>query len=98
MQIYIYIYIYIYIPLVLLYHFIPPKYKYSSKHPFLKHALTFPSLDVRDQFSHLCKTLYTIVGLHIGAGIAQSVLCLTTDWTNGRTGFDPRQRRMNFSL
>jgi hypothetical protein len=27
-----------------------------------------------------------------GAGVAQSVLCLTTNWTTGRWRFDPRQR------
>jgi hypothetical protein len=26
-----------------------------------------------------------------GAGVAQSVQCLTTGWTTGRSGFDPRQ-------
>jgi hypothetical protein len=26
-----------------------------------------------------------------GAGLAQAVQCLTTDWTTGRSGFDPRQ-------
>jgi hypothetical protein len=29
--------------------------------------------------------------------VAQSVQCLTTDWTTGRSGFDPRQRRKDFS-
>jgi hypothetical protein len=30
--------------------------------------------------------------------IAQSVQCLTTDWTSERTGFDPLQRQRIFSL
>jgi hypothetical protein len=29
--------------------------------------------------------------------VAQSVQCLATDWTTGRWGFDPRQRRKDFS-
>jgi hypothetical protein len=29
--------------------------------------------------------------------VAQSVYCLTTGWTTGRSGFDPRQRREDFS-
>jgi hypothetical protein len=38
-----------------------------------------------------------------GAGVAQSVYCLTTDWTTGRSRFDPRQRQAkdissNFSV
>jgi hypothetical protein len=37
------------------------------------------------------------VVLHIGAGIVQSVQCLATDWTTGRSGFDPRQRQEDFS-
>jgi hypothetical protein len=28
-----------------------------------------------------------------GTGVAQSVYCLTTDWTTGRSRFDPRQRQ-----
>jgi hypothetical protein len=37
------------------------------------------------------------VVLHIGAGIIQTVQCLATDWTTGRSGFDPRQRQEDFS-
>jgi hypothetical protein len=33
----------------------------------------------------------------MGAGVAQSVLCLTTDWTTGRSGFDPLQGQGIFS-
>jgi hypothetical protein len=33
-----------------------------------------------------------------GAGIAQSVQCLTTDWTTGRSGFDPRRGQRIFPL
>jgi hypothetical protein len=29
--------------------------------------------------------------------VAQSVQCLATDWTTGRSRFDPRQRRKDFS-
>jgi hypothetical protein len=32
-----------------------------------------------------------------GAGVAQSVQCLTMDWTTGRSGFDPRQGQRIFS-
>jgi hypothetical protein len=32
-----------------------------------------------------------------GAGLAQAVQCLTTGWMTGRSGFDPRQRRKDFS-
>jgi hypothetical protein len=31
------------------------------------------------------------------AGVAQLVLCLTTDWTNGRSRFDPRHRQKSSS-
>jgi hypothetical protein len=30
--------------------------------------------------------------------VAQSVLCLATDWTTGRLRFDPRQRQRIFPL
>jgi hypothetical protein len=33
-----------------------------------------------------------------GAGLAQSVECLTTGWTTGRSGFDPRQTQRIFPL
>jgi hypothetical protein len=33
-----------------------------------------------------------------GAGLAQSVQCLTTGWTTGRSGFDPRQGQSIFPL
>jgi hypothetical protein len=33
----------------------------------------------------------------IRIGVAQSVQCLTTDWTTGWLRFDPRQRRKDFS-
>jgi hypothetical protein len=33
-----------------------------------------------------------------GAGVAQSVQCLTTDWTSGRSRFDPRKGQMIFPL
>jgi hypothetical protein len=29
--------------------------------------------------------------------VAQSIYCLATGWTTGRSRFDPRQRRKNFS-
>jgi hypothetical protein len=29
--------------------------------------------------------------------LAQSVYCLATDWTTGRSGFNPRQRQEDFS-
>jgi hypothetical protein len=32
------------------------------------------------------------------AGVAQSVQCLTTDWTTGRSRFDPRQEQKIFPL
>jgi hypothetical protein len=33
-----------------------------------------------------------------GTGLAQSVQCLTTGWTTGRSGFDPRQGKRIFPL
>jgi hypothetical protein len=33
----------------------------------------------------------------VGAGVAQSVYCLTTDWTTVGSGFDPRQGKLIFS-
>jgi hypothetical protein len=32
------------------------------------------------------------------AGVAQSVQCLVTDWTTGRSRFDPRHRKMIFPV
>jgi hypothetical protein len=39
------------------------------------------------------------VGLHhhMRVGVAQSVKCVTTDWTTGRPKFDPWQRREDIS-
>jgi hypothetical protein len=34
----------------------------------------------------------------VGAGVAQSVECLTTDWATRRSGFDPRQMKRIFSV
>jgi hypothetical protein len=34
----------------------------------------------------------------MGAGLAQAVYCLTTGWTTGRSGFDPRQEQRIFPL
>jgi hypothetical protein len=31
-----------------------------------------------------------------GAGLAQAVQCMTTGWTTGRSGFDPRQGQTIF--
>jgi hypothetical protein len=36
--------------------------------------------------------------LKFGAGVAQSVQCLATGSTTGRSGIDPRQRKRIFSL
>jgi hypothetical protein len=33
-----------------------------------------------------------------GAGVAQSVQCLTTDWTSGQSRFDLQQRQEDFSF
>jgi hypothetical protein len=33
-----------------------------------------------------------------GAGLAQAVQCLTTGWTTGRSGFDPRRGQRIFPL
>jgi hypothetical protein len=33
----------------------------------------------------------------LGAGVAHSVWCLATDWTTGRSRFDPWQRQKDFS-
>jgi len=38
----------------------------------------------------------TLYNLQYGAGVAQSVYYLTTDWTTGRSGFDFRQRQKIF--
>jgi hypothetical protein len=35
---------------------------------------------------------------HRGAGVAQSIYCLTTDWTTKRSRFDPWQRQKDFSF
>jgi hypothetical protein len=40
--------------------------------------------------------LKRIVSIVLEAGVAQSVLCLTADWTTGWSGFDPRQRQRIF--
>jgi hypothetical protein len=40
----------------------------------------------------------SIVAYIIGTGIAQAVQCLTTGWTTGRSGFDPRQGQRIFPL
>jgi hypothetical protein len=36
--------------------------------------------------------------MEIGAGVDQSVQCLTMDWTTGRLGFYPRQGQRIFPL
>jgi hypothetical protein len=33
----------------------------------------------------------------LAAGVAQSVLCLNTDWTDGRSRLDPRLKQDDFS-
>jgi hypothetical protein len=33
-----------------------------------------------------------------GAGVAQSLLCLTTNWTTGRSRIHPRKKRKDFSV
>jgi hypothetical protein len=33
---------------------------------------------------------------YMGAGVAQSVQCSTTNWTTGLSRFDPRERQKNF--
>jgi hypothetical protein len=38
-----------------------------------------------------CSQFFTLVTCEIGAGVAQAVQCLATDWTTGRSRFDPRQ-------
>jgi hypothetical protein len=35
---------------------------------------------------------------NVGAGLAQAVQCLTTGWTTGRSGFDPRRGQRIFPL
>jgi hypothetical protein len=34
---------------------------------------------------------------HSASRVAQSVYCLATGWTTGRSGLEPRQRRKDFS-
>jgi hypothetical protein len=51
----------------------------------------------------LRSTMACSVGLHVAyflqKVVALSVQCLNTDWTTGRSGFDPRQRqKKSFSL
>jgi hypothetical protein len=36
--------------------------------------------------------------LNYGVGVAQSVQCLTKDWTTGRSGYDPWQDQRIFPL
>jgi hypothetical protein len=40
----------------------------------------------------------SIIILLLGPGVAQAVQCLATDWTTGRSGFDPLQRKEIFPL
>jgi hypothetical protein len=42
--------------------------------------------------------LSTGTGSELGTGLAQAVQCLTTGWTTGRSGFDPRQGQRIFPL
>jgi hypothetical protein len=42
--------------------------------------------------------ILTYVRTTLRAGVAQSVQCLATDWTTGRSGFDPRQSQEIFLL
>jgi hypothetical protein len=47
---------------------------------------------------HCCQCVINVIAQVTGAGVAQSVQCLATDWTTGRSGFDPRQGQSIFSL
>jgi hypothetical protein len=42
--------------------------------------------------------IYVAGYVTLGAGVAQSVYCLTTDWKTGRSEFDPRQGQRIFPL
>jgi hypothetical protein len=42
--------------------------------------------------------LFNILSNRVGAEVAQALLCLTTQWMIGRSGFDPRQGQGIFPL
>jgi hypothetical protein len=43
-------------------------------------------------------SIVIIVSVNFGAGVAQSVQCLFTDWTTGRSEFNTRERQSLFPL
>jgi hypothetical protein len=50
-----------------------------------------------DAHSHLCELYVLLCYYQVAVSwVAQSVWCLATGWTTGRTTFDPRQRRKDF--
>jgi hypothetical protein len=48
--------------------------------------------------SHRTSVFFCMLAMFSGAGVAQSVWCLATDWTTGRSRFDPQQRQEIFPL
>jgi hypothetical protein len=85
-------------------HFIPLWSKYSPQYPALKHlslCTLFPQC-VRSSFTPIQnKWQYYVFFIYLAFtfldSVAQSVQCLTTGWTTGRSRFDPRQKRNDFS-
>jgi hypothetical protein len=73
--------------------FYPPKHFYAFKLDLL--------LVVYGYVGRICfspfLTLWRPVVTRIVSRVAQSVYCLATGWTPGRSRFDPRQRRNDFS-
>jgi hypothetical protein len=65
--------------------------------------LVFVSNSSHESYFHLL--LFVLFGKKLrllyfssGAGVAQSVQCLTTGWTTGRSGLDPRRGQRIFPL
>jgi hypothetical protein len=65
--------------------------------PYLPYKILVGSFKARDLLEDLDGEgkYFSLNNKLWGAGVVQSVLCLTTDWT---TGFDPRQRQRIFPL
>jgi hypothetical protein len=57
----------------------------------------FWQLTVSDNITNFIRKL-RILHVQMGAGLAQAVKCLTTGWTTGWSGFDPRQGQRIFPL
>jgi hypothetical protein len=74
--------------------------KTSSSYEILTCMTAFARMMSHLRAIPIFTTYYSNIRFNIillGAGVAQSVHCLTTDCTTGRSGFDPRQRQKDFS-